>query len=210
MEVVGILDELIPQGLKCNTSSTYGNGAWKSRQDEWWRSIEHCLHKNFLMIGQPVVEQVLTRLLDEECGTLVQYNEMAVAVAESADGVVLTTDAQRTVRAKYAVAADGARSTIRSALGIAFEGTKPEMLWAVVDTFIDTDFPVCPEIVTFELDGQSRVSWIPRENGMARFYVLLPGGEVTLERSQKSIKEHMAPHYVEFRKTVWFSTFDGE
>lgn len=209
LEIVGILDELLPQGLKCNTSSTYSKGAWTSRQNKWWVGIEHCLHKNFLMIGQPVIEKILTRLLLEETDTAVHYDETAKTISESEDGVVLTTDKERTVHAKYAVGADGARSTIRNVLGIGFEGTKPEMLWAVVDTFIDTDFPECPEIITFELDAQSRVSWIPRERGMARFYVLLPGGEVTLERAQDSIKKHMAPHRVDFVKTEWFSTFDG-
>lgn len=161
------------------------------------------------MIGQPVIEQILTRQLAEESPNVVHYDETVSGISESEEGVVLTTDKGRTVNAKYAVGADGARSTVRNTLGISFTGTKPEMLWAVVDTFIKTDFPVSPEIVTFELDGQSRVSWIPRERGMARFYVLLPGGEVTLERAQESIKHHMAPHYVEFVETEWFSTFDG-
>lgn len=209
LDVVGILDELLPQGLRCDTSSTYNKGVWTSRQNKWWVGIEHCLHKNFLMIGQPVVEEILTRRLLEECRTSVHYEEIANGISESDEGVALTTDKGRTVHAKYAVGADGARSTIRNTLGIGFEGTKPEMLWAVVDTFIDTDFPECPEIVTFELGGQSRVSWIPRERGMARFYVLLPGGDVTLDRAQDSIKEHMAPHRVDFVKTEWFSTFDG-
>lgn len=210
LDVVGILDELLPVGLRCNTSSTYSKGAWTSRQDKWWKGIEHCLHKNFLMIGQPVIEQILTRHLQEESPNVVHYEETVKDISETEEGVVLTTDKGRTVHAKYAVGADGARSTVRNTLGIRFEGTKPEMLWAVVDTFIKTDFPVCPEIVTFELDAQSRVSWIPRERGMARFYVLLPGGEVTLERAQESIKKHMAPHYVDFVETEWFSTFDGK
>ncbi|POS77458.1 hypothetical protein DHEL01_v204151 [Diaporthe helianthi] len=212
-EVVGILDELIPDGLKCNkitASSTYGEGEWKSRQNKWWVSLEHCLHKNFLMIGQPVIEAVLTQRL-KELGTVVHYSENVSSIHESDDddgGVSVSTDLGRTVFSKYAVAADGARSTVRNALGISFTGTKPEMLWAVLDTFIETDFPVSPEIVTFELNGEARVSWIPRERGMARFYVLLKGGEVTQERAEGSIREHLAPHKVEFKKTEWFSTFD--
>ncbi|KKY39682.1 putative fad monooxygenase [Diaporthe ampelina] len=205
-EVVGILDELLPSGLKCNTSSTFGEGEWKSRQNKWWVSLEHCLHKNFLMIGQPVVERILTERL-KEVGTGVHYSENVTGISESDESVSVSTDLGRKVRAKYAVAADGARSTIRNALGISFTGTKPEMLWAVLDTFIETDFPVSPEIVTFELNGQARVSWIPRERGMARFYVLLEG-QVTQERAENSICEHLAPHKVEFKKTEWFSTFD--
>ncbi|KAJ0124264.1 fad monooxygenase [Diaporthe amygdali] len=205
-EVVGILDELIPQSLKCNTSSTFGDGQWKSRQNKWWVSLEHCLHKNFLMIGQPVVERIMTERL-KELKTSVHYSENVCGIEESDDSVSVTTDLGRKIHAKYALAADGARSTIRNALGISFTGTKPEMLWAVLDTFIETDFPVSPEIVTFELNGQARVSWIPRERGMARFYVLLEG-EVTQERAENSIREHLAPHKVEFKKTEWFSTFD--
>lgn len=161
------------------------------------------------MIGQPVIERIMTERL-KELGTSVHYSENVKEIKESDDSVTVSTDLGRTIHAKYAVAADGARSTIRNALGISFTGTKPEMLWAVLDTFIETDFPVSPEIVTFELNGEARVSWIPRERGMARFYVLLKGGEVTQERAENSIREHLAPHKVEFKKTEWFSTFDGK
>lgn len=157
------------------------------------------------MIGQPVVESVLTNRLD----TPVHYSESAVSVSEDDTSVTVTTDSGRVVRGKYAIAADGARSGIRKAIGIDFAGTKPEMVWAVLDTFLDTDFPVCHEIITFQLNGQSRVSWIPRERGMARFYVLLDG-EITQERAENSIKDHLAPYRVEFTKTEWFSTFEGE
>ncbi|KPM39945.1 hypothetical protein AK830_g6626 [Neonectria ditissima] len=202
-EVANILDELLPQGLKCNTSSTFGNGEFKSRQNQWWVGIEHALHKNFLMIGQPVVERLIASRLEGR----VHYNEHVLSISEGDDVVEIATRSGRKVRSKYALGADGAKSTVRNALGLSFTGTKPEMLWAVLDTFIDTDFPVCPEIITFELDGQSRVSWIPRERGLCRFYVLLEG-EVNQERAEASIKKHMAPYRVDFLKTEWYSTFD--
>ncbi|KAK7745593.1 hypothetical protein SLS62_009770 [Diatrype stigma] len=204
LEIVGILDGLLPKGIKCNTSSTFAEGDFKSRQSHWWTSLEHCLHRNFLMIGQPEVE---TALLGRLFMAPVRYGEKVVSISETESGVSVTTDLGRTVRSKYAVAADGARSTIRHALDIGFTGTKPEMVWAVLDTFIDTDFPVCSEIITFQLNGQARVSWIPRERGMARFYVLLEG-EITQEKAENSIREHLAPHRVDFVKTEWFSTFD--
>ncbi|KAH7226886.1 FAD binding domain-containing protein [Fusarium oxysporum] len=201
-EVAGILDELLPDGLKCNTSSTFKAGDFKSRQNAWWVGIEHAFHKNFLMIGQPVVEQVMRNRL----GDAVSYNEHVISIAEEDDSVTVMTSSGRKVRSKYAVGADGARSFVRNTLGISFTGTKPEMTWAVLDTFLDTDFPVCPEIITFELDGESRVAWIPRERGMSRFYVLLKG-EITQQLAEQSIREHLAPYRVEFTKTEWFSTF---
>ncbi|PNY29605.1 FAD binding domain containing protein [Tolypocladium capitatum] len=203
-EVAELLDELLPLGLKCNTSSTFGDGEFKSRQSEWWVSLEHALHKNFLMIGQPVVEEILSNKLRG----FVHYGEQAVSVTEDDGAVEVVTSSGRRVRGTYAVGADGARSMVRREMAVAFTGTKPEMLWAVLDTFIDTDFPVCPEIVTFQLDGQARVSWIPRERGMCRFYVLLDG-EVTQARAEDSIRKHLAPYRIEFKKTEWYSTFDG-
>ena len=166
------------------------------------------------MIGQPIVEKLIASKLEH----LVTYNTKIASIVSSSSSsssnsssplVKVTTDSGEEITAKYALGADGARSTVRNALDISFAGTKPEMLWAVLDTFIETDFPKCDEIITFQVKGQSRVSWIPRERGLARFYVLLEG-EVSLERAQESIKKHMEPHAVEFTSVEWYSTFDGE
>ena len=157
------------------------------------------------MIGQPVVEKMLSKKLE----AIIHYGEEVTSVHEDSEGVDIATSSGRKIRSKYALGADGARSYVRKAIGATFTGTKPEMLWAVIDAFIDTNFPVCPEIITFQLNGQSRVSWIPRERGLSRFYVLLEG-DVSLPLAQKSIKEHLAPYHLEFTKTEWYSTFDGE
>ncbi|PYI07914.1 monooxygenase [Aspergillus sclerotiicarbonarius CBS 121057] len=203
LEVSKTLALLEPFGLKCNTSSTFEAGKFTSQQSHWWTSLQHTHRPNFLMIGQSRVEEALRHQLDIP----VTYKTRADSIAESSSGVVVTTDSGNTIVAKYAIAADGARSFVRTALDIPFTGTKPEMIWAVLDTFIETDFPTCPEIITFQKDGQSRVSWIPRERGMNRFYILLDG-EITQEKAEASIREHMAPHTVEFTKTEWFSTFE--
>ncbi|KAH6674038.1 FAD monooxygenase [Plectosphaerella plurivora] len=204
LEVVGILDELLPEGITCNTSSTFGDGEFKSRQSQWWNSLKFCYRKNFLMLGQPLVEQALYSRLKGR----VSYDESMASISEDDEGVTVKTDRGRTIHSRYVVGADGARSSVRSAMKIDFTGTKPEMTWAVLDTFIDTSFPVCSEIVTFQLNEQSRVAWIPRERELARFYVLLDGGEITEERAKDSIREHMAPHRVDFTHTEWFSTFE--
>lgn len=163
------------------------------------------------MIGQPVVERSFFSRLQT---TQVLFDTRCVAVDESSsDSVTVTTDNRDhpAIRARYVVGADGARSTVRGLLGIGFAGTKPEMVWTVLDTFIDTDFPRADEIVTFQCNGQSRVSWIPRERGMARFYSLLdPDQDKNQENSEAFIREHMRPHRIDFVKTEWFSTFESE
>ncbi|KAF2087670.1 putative monooxygenase [Saccharata proteae CBS 121410] len=209
LELIRVLEELEPQGLKCNTSSTYSNGAFISRQNQWWTSLEHCHRPNFLMIGQSDIEKVLNSRLDIP----VHHGYEALDITEcTEDGedCVRTTFKDRIVVSKYAVGADGARSLVRQKLQIPFEGDKPNMIWHVLDTFLDTDFPVCPEIITFQVDGQARVSWIPRERGMARFYVLLDDGTTRAGQAQveDEIRKFMEPHRVDFKATEWFSTFE--
>lgn len=191
--------------LEPSASSTFADRVFQSRQSQWWASLEHCQHKNFLMVGQPKVERALLGQLD----TPVRFGERVTSIREDARGVTVETSSGHVSRGQFAIGADGARSMVRQALGIDFCGAKPEMIWAVLDTFLDTDFPVCSEIITFQLRGQSRISWIPRERGMARFYVLLEG-EITQERAEASIREHLAPYRVDFARTEWFSTFEGK
>ncbi|KAL1304353.1 hypothetical protein AAFC00_000750 [Neodothiora populina] len=202
LEIVGVLGDLRPKGLLCNTSSVFKDGEFQSRNNRWWTSIADSAYKEFLMIGQADVERALVKHLDID----VLYETEVSKVSES-DREVKVTVGGETMYSKYLIAADGGQSQIRKQLGIEFRGDMPNMRWAVLDTFIKTDFPVCNEIISFEHNGQSRVSWIPRERGMARFYILLEG-EVTQEKSEKSIRKHMAPFNVEFSKTEWFSTYD--
>jgi len=44
---------------------------------------------------------------------------------------------------------------------------------------------------------------------MQRFYVLLEG-DITQEKTEASIRRHMAPHAVEFTHVEWFSKFESK
>ncbi|OJD19337.1 hypothetical protein AJ78_00699 [Emergomyces pasteurianus Ep9510] len=48
---------------------------------------------------------------------------------------------RRTIRTKYLVGADGARSTVRNCMGVRMEGDWTDHIWGVVDLVADTDFP---------------------------------------------------------------------
>ncbi|KAK8094773.1 FAD binding domain-containing protein [Apiospora hydei] len=201
LQIAKVLYDLQPKGVKCNTSSTFANGEFQSRQSSWWTSLEHCLEKNMLIVGQPEIEKVLLQKLRTEHSTAAAYlrfDHRATSISEDADGVTVKSEQVTagdgdsngvTTRAKYAIGADGARSTVRQALDIGFEGTEPEMVWAALDTVLDTDFPVCPEIVSLQLAGQCRVLWIPRERGMARFYIRLPEEEEE-EEEEGGARDH--------------------
>ncbi|KAL1594145.1 hypothetical protein SLS59_008979 [Nothophoma quercina] len=194
----GILGELLNRGVKCN------NGEFTSRQSKWWNGIAHTFYNNLLMIGQPYIERHFASHIDVP----IHYDEPALSFSHATSPSTVTVQtAKRTVQARFCLAADGARSFMRNALNIGWEGTKPNMVWAVLDCWIDTTFPVTREIVTLQVDGESRLAWIPRERGMQRFYVLLDG-EITQEKTEASIRRHMAPHPVEFTHVEWFSKFE--
>ncbi|ELR23151.1 FAD-dependent oxidoreductase, putative [Acanthamoeba castellanii str. Neff] len=208
LEVVGVLDKLEPKGLKCNTSSTFSDGNFVSRQNDWWVSLKNTARPNFLMIGQADVEAAMHSMLDITC----HHGHEALNIEEvTIDGedYVRTTFADKVIVSRYAVGADGAKSLVRNTLNIPFEGDKPNMVWHVLDTFIDTDFPVCPEIITFQVAGQARISWIPRERGMARFYTLLEDNSAADQpRIEAEIRKFLAPYRVDFQRTEWFSIFE--
>ena len=111
------------------------------------------------MIGQPFIERHLVSHIDVP----VHYNEPALSFSHTTSPLNATVEtAKRTLCAKYCLAADGARSFMRNALNIGWEGTKPNMVWAVLDCWIDSTFPITREIVTLQVDGESRMAWIPR------------------------------------------------
>lgn len=111
------------------------------------------------MIGQPYIERTFVSNLDIP----VHYSEPALSFSYTTSPQTVTVEThKRKVTGKYCIAADGARSIIRTELGISWEGTKPNMVWTVIDCWIDTTYPVSREIVALEADGQSRMAWIPR------------------------------------------------
>jgi len=78
-------------------------------------------------VSQKFVEQVLRRHAEAQAGVSVNYGWLVTAFAEIEDGVSVEAeevngDGQQRVRARYFVAGDGARSFVRSELGIRYEG----------------------------------------------------------------------------------------
>ncbi|PVH97871.1 FAD/NAD(P)-binding domain-containing protein [Periconia macrospinosa] len=188
-----------------SASTTYADGEFTSRQPTWWNNIPHTFYNTLLMIGQPFIERHLASYLDIP----VHYSEPVISLShdQGPHQTAIIRTANRTIKAKYCLAADGAKSFVRNELGIGWEGTKPNMVWAVLDCWIESTFLLAKEIITLQIDGQSRMAWIPRERGMQRFYILLDG-EITLEKAQAEVRRHMAPHPVEFTHIEWFSKFE--
>ncbi|HAU0672204.1 FAD-binding protein [Legionella pneumophila serogroup 1] len=205
LELVDLFDELYPLGKTCNTSSVWADGQFISRQSSWWEELEGCLHKHFLMLGQSYVEKLLDEKLKETAAT-VKRSTAIVNIEINEAGCLTTLANGERIQSRYVIGADGARSFVRNHFAIPFEIIRPQIIWAVIDGMIDTDFPKVPEIIVFQAET-SDVAWIPREGEIDRFYVRMDTKDFTLQEAMDKINHAVRPHSLNFKDIVWFSQF---
>lgn len=92
------------------------------------------------MIHQPSVEAELRRALAVQPTAELHNRWELTRFIDDGTGVtatIATPEGERTIRARYLVGADGARSPVREAAGIAFEDLNFEEPWLVVDVLVD-------------------------------------------------------------------------
>ena len=125
---------------------------------------------------------------------------------------------ERTIRAKYVLGADGARSGVRSSIGRKLEGKQANHAWGVMDVLARTDFPDIRLKCAIQSDSGGSILLIPREGGhLFRMYVDL--GEVTAEQAaeiRKTTVEEIAakaneilhPYTLEVKHLAWNSVYE--
>lgn len=204
-ELVGLFENLYPLGKPCNTSSVWANGKFISRQSSWWDDLEGCFHKHFLMIGQPHVEHLLNEKI-KSLGSAVERSTEALNIEVNSTGCLTTLSNGKKVKSSYVIGADGAHSFVRNHFKIAFEITRPQINWAVIDGVIQTDFPKVPEIIVFQNDSAD-VAWIPREGIIDRFYVRMDTKNFSFNDALDRINYAIRPYSLTFKEMVWYSQF---
>src|SRR5579884_933100 len=93
------------------------------------------------------------------------------------------------VRAKYVVGCDGARSSIRNAIGRALLGDVSDESWGVMDVLAVTDFPDIRVKCVINSASQGNILIIPREGGyLVRLYIELDdAGDRDLRANRSAI-----------------------
>lgn len=205
LEIVDLFSPLYPLGKACNTSSVWADGKFISRQSQWWDELEGCFHKHFLMLGQTHLEHLLVQQLTEiDQGVLRSTSIVDIELNE--EGCLTTLSSGEKIQSRYVIGADGGKSFVRRHFKIPFKIIRPEIIWAVIDGVIDTDFPKTPDIIVFQADT-SDVAWIPREDNIDRFYIRMDIEEFTPEEAIARINRAIQPHRLTFKEIQWFSQF---
>ncbi|MDP5226435.1 MULTISPECIES: FAD-binding monooxygenase [Arthrobacter] len=122
---------------------------------------------------------------------------------------------ERTVRAKYVLGADGARSRVRQSIGCTMAGDQANHAWGVMDVVAVTDFPDIREKCAIQAESGS-ILLIPREGGhLFRMYVDLgEAGEdhavraTTIEQIIEKANEILHPYTLDVRNVAWHSVYE--
>jgi phenol 2-monooxygenase (NADPH) len=125
---------------------------------------------------------------------------------------------QTTVRAKYVVGCDGARSAVRESIGAVPSGDFANHAWGVVDMLATTDFPDIRLKAAIQSADEGNILLIPREGGyMVRLYVDL--GEIDPNKRDAFRDKHtqesviataqrvLRPYTLDVKSVVWFAVY---
>jgi len=129
-----------------------------------------------------------------------------------------SADEERVVRARYVVGCDGARSTVRAAIGRELRGDSANQAWGVIDILPDTDFPDIRFKNTIQSLNGGNIVIIPREGGyLVRLYVELDqlapdervaAKDMTAETIMAAAQRIMQPYRIEAKEVVWWSVYE--
>lgn len=168
-------------------------------------------HPFLLMIPQDRTERILFEALLKAGGT-VNWDSTIEAIEQTPDGVMArianSKGAAGTIRARYAVAADGMHSLLRQAAGIGFAGGTYEESFVLAD--VNMDWPLGQSEVSLFLspEGMVVVAPLPGEN----HYRIVAAVDVAPEHPQladiQALIDSRGPEQVtEVRDMIWSSRF---
>jgi phenol 2-monooxygenase len=151
----------------------------------------------------------------------VEFADLKVE-AEGEHPVVVTlrkvaNGSETTVRAKYVVGCDGARSRVRDSIGAVPRGDFANHAWGVVDMLAVTDFPDIRLKAAIQSADEGNILLIPREGGyMVRLYVDLgeidpDNREAFRENTQEKVigiaQRVLRPYTLDVKGVAWFAVY---
>jgi phenol 2-monooxygenase (NADPH) len=123
-----------------------------------------------------------------------------------------------TVKARYVVGCDGARSAVRQSIGRTLQGDSASQAWGVMDVLAVTDFPDIRLKALIQSAHEGSIVLIPREGGyMVRLYVELDklnenervsSRNITIERLIAAAQRIFHPYALDVKEVAWWSVYE--
>jgi phenol 2-monooxygenase (NADPH) len=124
-----------------------------------------------------------------------------------------------TIRARYVVGCDGARSAVRTAIGRELTGDPMNQTWGVMDVLAVTDFPDIRLKCAIHSANQGNLLIIPREGGyLVRLYIELDAlhdrelledrRSVTPEKLAAVAARILHPYTLDVKSVGWWSVYE--
>jgi phenol 2-monooxygenase len=123
-----------------------------------------------------------------------------------------------TVRARYVVGCDGARSAVRKSLGVALHGDSANQAWGVMDVLAVTDFPDIRIKAAIHSANEGSMLIIPREGGyLVRLYIELDKLSEAERVSSLNIdaghlvaaaRRILHPYSLDVKEIAWWSVYE--
>ena len=209
LDIQGCAQHFVAAGIKARGARILTDG-------------EELLHAHFdqansafpfaLMIPQSETERLLEELL-ADAGVQVERNVELLSFVDEGQRVrtrLRHADGhQEEAFAAWLAACDGAHSTVRHALGLAFDGDTMESAWVLADVQIDGDLP--NDILTIGWQAAGVTAYFPM--GGQRFRVIAETGTATADTTEPSLAQVQAlidergPQGLRARDPVWLSRF---
>jgi phenol 2-monooxygenase len=123
-----------------------------------------------------------------------------------------------TVRARYVIGCDGARSTVRKSIGRELHGDSANHAWGVMDVLAVTDFPDIRFKSLIQSASDGSIIVIPREGGyLVRLYVELARLDVGERVASRNItsddliakaRRILQPYTLDVKEIPWWSVYE--
>ena len=123
-----------------------------------------------------------------------------------------------TLRARYVVGCDGARSTVRQSMGRTLHGDSANHAWGVMDVLVVTDFPDIRFKALVQSADEGSIVLIPREGGyLVRIYVELDklavnervaARNIGIEQIISAAQRIFHPYTLDVKEVAWWSVYE--
>jgi phenol 2-monooxygenase len=123
-----------------------------------------------------------------------------------------------TIKARYVVGCEGARSVVRQSIGRVLEGDSANQAWGVMDVLAVTDFPDIRLKAVVHSANEGNILIIPREGGyLVRLYIELDklkkservlDKNITSDQLVAAAQRIFAPYTLDVKEIAWWSVYE--